>query len=594
MLPYLCGALLLGATIQILLMVWRVCMRQSEGHFTYVLDDPYIHMSIARNLAEHGVWGVTQYAWSSASSSPLWTALLGALVQIEGDSVFLPLALCVLFSISTAVLLYVRFLKASFPAIVAAGAAFAVFAAGPLHVLPFTGMEHCLQVLLDLVFGFWILDNLGRRSSAKDCAMALVLTMLVCSIRYEGAFLVVVPFFLSLWRRDWKLAASLAAGPILAIGGFAAYSHLMGMPLIPNSIAIKGHMPAFGPLRYIQDLAMMAFSALHFSTGTHADLFAMTLLSVLAMRLKALRTETSTLQIWMWTVVVACVLHAGFASFGWFFRYEAYLVVSMTTVMFLAVREVVRAHVDREDAPVSVVMWLGGIACVTIVQGIMNRIGWAYRVESNLILSTNVLALALLGVMIFGPRTKGRLIRSATALLVTSAILISIWDRAVYAYAVVGLGARDIYLQQSQMGRFVHKYYQNGRLAANDIGAVTYFSDVHLLDVWGLANDEVRRLRVARKYNTRELGRILGSFSPDLVIIYPEWYAGRTRLPDTYIPVARWIVPQTISSAFPDVVFFAPNAVKALLLRRQLREFQTTLPRRVQVQYFRQPVVQTP
>ena len=48
----------------------------ANGTFVYTLDDAYIHLTIGRTLAEHGVWGVSPREYSSASSSPLWTILL--------------------------------------------------------------------------------------------------------------------------------------------------------------------------------------------------------------------------------------------------------------------------------------------------------------------------------------------------------------------------------------------------------------------------------------------------------------------------------------------------------------------------------------
>ena len=51
----------------------------TRGQLTYALDDPYIHMSIARSLAEHGVWGLDGARFASASSSVAWPLVLAAM-----------------------------------------------------------------------------------------------------------------------------------------------------------------------------------------------------------------------------------------------------------------------------------------------------------------------------------------------------------------------------------------------------------------------------------------------------------------------------------------------------------------------------------
>ena len=53
---------------------------RTEGHLVYALDDPYIHMAMARNVALHGVWGVTPDGFTSSSSSIAWTAVLSLLL----------------------------------------------------------------------------------------------------------------------------------------------------------------------------------------------------------------------------------------------------------------------------------------------------------------------------------------------------------------------------------------------------------------------------------------------------------------------------------------------------------------------------------
>src|SRR5687767_9314690 len=42
----------------------------------FPLDDAWIHLTYARNLAEHGEWAFRLGEQSAGSTSPLWTALL--------------------------------------------------------------------------------------------------------------------------------------------------------------------------------------------------------------------------------------------------------------------------------------------------------------------------------------------------------------------------------------------------------------------------------------------------------------------------------------------------------------------------------------
>ena len=48
---------------------WKIL--QATGHVVYPIDDPYIHLAIARHLAQDGFFGVSLFGYSATSSARL-------------------------------------------------------------------------------------------------------------------------------------------------------------------------------------------------------------------------------------------------------------------------------------------------------------------------------------------------------------------------------------------------------------------------------------------------------------------------------------------------------------------------------------------
>lgn len=99
----------LAALLLTVLALLAVSLHRTQGRLIYALDDAYIHMAMAKNFAEHGVWGVTSHGFTSTSSGPLWTLLLAgvyALTGVNSESPFIMnlLSSCLVLFIAYAIL----------------------------------------------------------------------------------------------------------------------------------------------------------------------------------------------------------------------------------------------------------------------------------------------------------------------------------------------------------------------------------------------------------------------------------------------------------------------------------------------------------
>src|SRR5512134_316515 len=64
------------ALAALLVVLFYLGLSALAGGLGFSLDDSWIHLTYARNLAEHGEWAFRPGEQSAGSTSPLWTALL--------------------------------------------------------------------------------------------------------------------------------------------------------------------------------------------------------------------------------------------------------------------------------------------------------------------------------------------------------------------------------------------------------------------------------------------------------------------------------------------------------------------------------------
>ncbi len=330
-----CVAIYLAGVAILLLLV----LHRTHHTFTYALDDPYIHLALAEQLA-HGHYGINAGEATSPASSLLWPFLL---LPFAGTRVhvYLPLFLNVVFAAGTAWLigtciarwaalrpreglLGTRHLPRTKRLIVSV---LLLFAAN-LFTLTFIGMEHCLQILLAALCAFGITEALSHRPIP---AAALVAAALLPSVRYEGVGLTLA-LAVALYGQRRRLAPSLfllgvSVAPLI---GFSIFLHAHGLPLLPNSVMVKSQaaMSSHGPLvRVIRIVGGNVIRGLY-----DIEYWPAAILAVLLVHLWWHERDRER----RWALggaAAAVLLQVTVGRNGWFTRYEVYAVIFAVLVL---------------------------------------------------------------------------------------------------------------------------------------------------------------------------------------------------------------------------------------------------------------------
>lgn len=433
------------------------------GEFAYPLDDAYIHLAMARHLADSGVFGVTPHAFASASSSPAWLLLLAGARALGVTADWLPMALAT--SCAAALLVAVdgwwrRCGVRAWPR--ALGLAALVFGAA-LPTLAQSGMEHCLHAWLAVLFAAQVVAAAGAAradGARRPIAAAIALAPLVVATRYESLFLV-LPAGLLLWRaRGWPAMVLLGAAAALPVAALGLWSLAHGHFVLPTSVLLKSSAV---PIPGINPASHGIWTGVRTLTR-YGHVGALLLVAA---------------AVWWWSrrrrggdgpgttalvlFAAALVLHAQFARVGWYFRYEAWLLALGATVV------------------------VPGLAAMAAA-GRRQRL-WA-------------VGLSLLLVGAFAGRS-GRALRDPP------------------------LASRHTFLQNVQVGRFVASLPGERRVAVNDIGAVNHLADLHLLDLVGLADVEVARARRAGAFDAGFVAGLAARRGTTLAVVYADWFPGQ-------------------------------------------------------------------
>jgi small basic protein len=315
---FLVTALLGGIVVE-----WLAILLINHGQFTFTLDDPYIHLALAENIAR-GHYGINVGEVSSPSSSIIWPFLLAPVAALSGV-----VHLVVLLNTAAAagtVLVVHRVLRTAFASWPGPGQEWFTNVLGLLLVvgtnliaLVFTGMEHSVQVLLSA------LAVLGLTIEARQNELRRwLLPVLVAGplVRYENLAISLPALAYLALRGRLRAAVTASITLVLLLGGFSWYLVTLGLPPLPASISAKSDLVA-------GDSIVTMISSLYraLTTSPRGVLLAVGAILLAAAAGSPRRVIADRL--------LACALAAGVGlhllvgQYGWFSRYEIYLWIAV-------------------------------------------------------------------------------------------------------------------------------------------------------------------------------------------------------------------------------------------------------------------------
>jgi len=486
---------------------------QAEDRFVYPLDDTYIHMGMAKNLATHGVWGVNRYHFSSSSSSPLWTLTLAGAYLVTGVREATPLILNLIFA---GLLLWVsdRLLqRIGLPLAARVVVLIGVVLAAELPALVLMGMEHVLHLLLTVWFAERAIHVLESLDTVRrgEWGMLCVAGSLLGASRYEGFFLVGVVCLLLACRRHLAAGLALGATAIVPVIVFGVVAIKNGSMFLPNSLLLKAGGEEISGLAVLFKLPGAEDVELF---GRHPALLIVFVAGIVVSIAAAARHRTlwhaHVLAPFMLVAMTALHAHFAFSSLFWVYRYDAYLV------------------------------GFGVVAVGAAASALSLRIG--------------------------------ALVTAAALAMFVSAITTPM--RALYPDQEIA-AARDNFLEHVRAADFVNRYYPAGPVVVNDIGTFSYFGDSLFLDMFGLGDIEPLKIRHAQhgQYTAADVEQWTQPFHPSAAIVQLGWAWVPERIPASWTKVTEIeVVPsrQTLG-------FFAMSPDGAIALRDHVREYYAPL-----------------
>ncbi len=503
----------------------------SGNTFMYPIDDAYIHLALARNFAETGIWGVNPDSFDSASSSILYTLILSGFIKVFGDNIYYPLIINVFSGYAAVYYVYRYFRDFYGKSELILGLALLIPYC-QLCYMVLIGMEQTLHILLTVMMIYYLQKNVRSGFAKSDVLKLFFVSILFGAIRFESMFFISILAFLLVLRKQWRIGLMVLFAGFLPIIVFGIFSINNGGYFFPNSLLMKGNYPE-------SNFFMSIWSILRKGIFQNISFYKLFLAPI---------------------VIVATYLVYKYKEKGWekLLHNEIVVITVMGTVVLHSLFAVIRFRYESYLLA----------AVLLIITPVVTEFAKRTNVKNNFSLYRNIVLASFSLVLAYG--------------------LYSL----AFNYKVIKYASKNIEEQQVEMARLLSHFYQGQKIVANDIGAISYFSNVRIFDIAGLASTNVAGFYLENKHlDPATLDKRYHTFMSDYInknnyriaIIYPKWFPDG--VPSSWIPVASWTIQQKTGVANTTVVWYAFNKKEADILWQNLKNFD--LNKNVKEHYYK-------
>jgi hypothetical protein len=204
---------------------------QTRGTIAYPLDDAFINLTLAKNLAFEQVWGITKYSFTSVSTSLLYPFVLGFIYLVSGVSLVVPLLVNVVAAIWFVKALHGWLIGHSIGPAGQLVILLSVIWLTPLPLLVVSGMEYTVELL----FTFLFLTSSGKKT--------YLYAILMLTSSYETLPILLIACIFLLVRRGWWAAVKLLFISVLPLYLFGLISVIKHNYFVPNPLLITWGFP---------------------------------------------------------------------------------------------------------------------------------------------------------------------------------------------------------------------------------------------------------------------------------------------------------------------------------------------------------------